>query len=79
MENGGQQSERHRRQPDRGVGAGQVVAQAAQPGAEEGADLVAEHDEAEQGRHIARAEDAYNFAAMAVWRALNGFVGGSVH
>src|SRR6478609_5011265 len=56
VHDGGEEAERDGDPPDAIVAAGRVVEEAAEPDAEERADLVGEEDEAEERRHIAGAE-----------------------
>ena len=57
MQGGGHQAQADGAQPDHVVGTRGLEQPAAQPHAEEGAQLVAEKDEAEQGGDVAHAED----------------------
>src|SRR3954468_1154696 len=52
-----EQAQRDRAEPEEGVGLGEVEHIAAEPNAQERAELVAEEDDAEQCRDVADAED----------------------
>ena len=64
IDGGGRDAKRHRQPPHDEIGAGLLVQHAAEPHAEEAADLVTEECEAKQHGHVARAEHQHHQAEV---------------